>query len=37
MVMIIMLTLGFIKKISLHKMSYFSEPYTRSENKTEFF
>ena len=35
--MIIMLTFGFMKKISLHKMSYFSEEYTRSENKIELF
>ena len=32
-VMIIPLTVGLIKKISLYKMSYFPEPYTRGKNK----
>ena len=36
-VIIILLKVGFIKKISLYKMSYFPEPYTRrkSEIKVE--
>ena len=34
-VMIILLTVGLIKKISLYKMSYFPEPYTRSKKKVE--
>ena len=32
-VMIIHLTVGLIKKIPLHKMSYFPEPDTLSKNK----
>ena len=32
-VMIILLTVGLIKKISFKKISYFPEPYTRSKNK----
>ena len=32
-VIIILLTVGFIKKISLYKMSYFPEPYTRRKSK----
>ena len=31
--MIILLTVGLIKKISLYKMSYSSEPYTPSKSK----
>ena len=31
--MIIYLIVGFMKKILLYKMSYFSEPYTHSKNK----
>ena len=31
--MIIFLTVGLIKKISLYRMSYFLEPYTRSKKK----
>ena len=31
--MIILLTVGLIKKISLYKVSYFPEPYTHSKNK----
>ena len=31
--MIFLLTVGLIKKISLHKMSYFLEQYTQSKNK----
>ena len=30
---IIILAVGFIKKISLYRMSYFPKPYTRSKNK----
>ena len=30
--MIILLTTGLIKKIPLYRMSYFTEPYTRSKN-----
>ena len=29
----IVLTVGLMKKISLYKMSYFPEPYTRSKSK----
>ena len=32
-VTIILLTVGSIKKISLYKMSYFQEQYTRCKNK----
>ena len=32
-VIIILLTVGFIKKISLYKMSYFPELYTRRKSK----
>ena len=32
-VLIILLTVGFIKKILLYKMSYFPEPYTRRKSK----
>ena len=32
-VMIILLTVGLMKKISLHRMSYFPDPYTHSKNK----
>ena len=28
-----LLTVGLIRKISLHKMNYFPEPYTHSKNK----
>ena len=31
--MIILLTVGLIKKILLYKMGYSSEPYTRSKSK----
>ena len=31
--MIILLTVGLAKKISLYKMSYFTELYARSKNK----
>ena len=31
--MIMFLTVGLIKKISLHEMTYFPEPYTHSKNK----
>ena len=31
--MIIPVRVGLIKKIQLHKMSYFPEPYTRNKNK----
>ena len=31
--MIILLIFGVVKKIQLHKMSYSTEPYTRSKNK----
>ena len=31
--MIILLTAGLIKQISLYKMSYFPDPYTRSKSK----
>ena len=31
--MIILSTVGLIKKMSLYKISYFSEPYTGSKNK----
>ena len=33
--MIMLFTVGSIKKISLYKISYFPEPYTRNENKIE--
>ena len=33
--MIIFLTVGLIKKISLYKMSYFPEPNTHSKSKIE--
>ena len=33
--MIIVLTAGLIKQISLYKMSYFPDPYTRSKSKTK--
>ena len=33
--MMILLTIGVIKKISLYKISYFQEPYTRSKSKIE--
>ena len=32
-IMIIVLTIGLMKKISLYKMSYFPEPYTHSKSK----
>ena len=32
---IIQLIVGLLKKISLYKMNYFSEPNTRSKNKTK--
>ena len=32
---LIRLRVGLIKKVQLHKMSYFTEPYTRIENKTK--
>ena len=31
--MIILLIVGVVKKIQFHKMSYSTEPYTRSKNK----
>ena len=31
--MIILLIVGVVKKIQLYKMSYSTEPYTRSKNK----
>ena len=31
--MIILLTIGLIKKISLYKMNYFPDSYSRSKNK----
>ena len=34
-VMIICLIFGLIKKILLHEVSYFLEPYTHSKNKTK--
>ena len=33
--MIIHFIVGLIKKICLHKISYFLEPFTRSKNKTK--
>ena len=33
--MIICLIFALIKKILLHEVSYFSEPYTHSKNKTK--
>ena len=33
--MIIPLAVGFIKKTSLHKVSYFPEPYRHSKNQTK--
>ena len=32
---LIHLRVGLIKKVQLHKMSYFTEPYTRIKNKTK--
>ena len=32
-IMIIVLTVGLMKKISLYKMSYFPQPYTHSKSK----
>ena len=33
--MMILLTIGVIKKTSFYKISYFQEPYTRSKSKIE--
>ena len=35
-VMIVILTVGLIRKTSLYKMSYFPEQHTRSKNKIKF-